>query len=177
MTEIRTPRLQLRAFTVADYEAAQVGDDALAAHLGVPIAAGWLDFPEALTYWIDLIRADPALIPWAMYGYFDRSSGGLLGGGGFKGRPAEPTGTVEIGYGLAPAARGRGLATEAAAALVAWAYAQPGVGLVLTHTLPTETASTAVLRRAGFAHTGEEMDPDDGLVWRRECPRPASGVA
>ena len=42
----------------------------------------------------------------------------------------------------------------------------------MAHTLPTENAPTAVLRRAGFAHVGEEIDPDDGLVWRWEFSRP-----
>ncbi|MBC7446511.1 MAG: GNAT family N-acetyltransferase [Hymenobacteraceae bacterium] len=157
---------------MAEYEAAIAGDDALSQQLGVPVAAGWLDFRDALDFWLKLVRADAGLLPWTLYGYFDRTSGEMLGGGGFKGRPTGAAGTVEIGYGLAPAARGRGLATEAAAALATWAYDQPGVGLVMAHTLPTENASTGVLRRAGFAHVGEEVDPDDGLVWRWEIGRP-----
>lgn len=167
-TDILTPRLRLRPFTIADYEAAVAGDAALARQLGVPIAAGWMDFPEALTFWLQQVQADPGLLPWGLYGYFDRESGEMLGGGGFKGRPVGPTGTVEIGYGLAPGARGRGLAIEGAAALVDWAHQQAGVGLIMAHTMPNENASTGVLRRTGFVHTGEEVDPDDGPVWRWE---------
>jgi hypothetical protein len=39
---------------------------------------------------------------------------------------------------------------------------------VCAHTLPEENASTGVLTKCGFRKTGELMDPDDGLVWRRE---------
>lgn len=173
MTEILTERLHLRAFTVADYEAGLLGDDALAAQLGVPVAAKWLDFPDVFHFWLSHVRTDAALLPWMLYGYFDRATGTMVGGGGFKGLPTLE-GVVEIGYGLAPAYRGLGLATEAARALAAWAYQQPGVRLVMAHTLPESNASTRVLERAGFAHVGDVIDPEDGPVWRWELAPPVA---
>jgi hypothetical protein len=42
------------------------------------------------------------------------------------------------------------------------------VTTVLAHTLPEESASTAVLTKCGFVHTGDAHDPDEGTVWRWE---------
>ena len=64
-----------------------------------------------------------------------------------------------------PAQEGRGHATAMAAALVDIAAAA-GASLAIAHTLPEENASTGALRRNGFIHAGEVMDPEDGLVWR-----------
>ena len=51
------------------------------------------------------------------------SSDRAVGLVGFKGLPED--GDVEIGYGIAPSARGRGFATEAAERLVDWALSDP----------------------------------------------------
>ena len=48
-----------------------------------------------------------------------------VGSMGFK-APPDGTGTVEIGYAVNRSHRGRGYATEMAAALVAWALAPAG---------------------------------------------------
>jgi RimJ/RimL family protein N-acetyltransferase len=42
-----------------------------------------------------------------------------------------------------------------------------GVNVVSAHTLAEKNASTAVLRKSGFARTGPLRDPD-GDVWRWE---------
>ena len=170
---LQTARLVLRPFAAADLEAAVRGDDVLAAHLGVPVEPGWMDFPEALPFFIDVLRAWPERAVWAMYGCFFGSERRLVGGAGFKGGPTAEE-TVEIGYGIAPAFRGRGLAVEAARGLVAFAFDHADVRAVLAHTIPAEGASTAVLTSAGITHAGTVVDPDDGPVWRWVLPRPSS---
>lgn len=70
-----------------------------------------------------------------------------VGGLGFKGQPVD--GRVEIGYGLAPSARGHGYAAEAVIALVALA-GEHGVHLVLADTDLENVASQTTLDRAGF---------------------------
>ena len=174
MTPPRAPRLDLRPFALADVDAAAAGDAALARHLGAPVADGWMEFPEAFAYWRDRLAADPGLAAWGLYGFFLRDEGGVLvGGGGFKGRP-DADGVVEIGYGIAPAFRRRGLAREGAAALVALAFAHPEVRAVRAHTLPTPNASNRLLTGLGFAFEGIAIeDPDDGPVWRWSLARPA----
>lgn len=72
-----------------------------------------------------------------------------IGGIGFKGPPQD--GAVEVGYGLAPSARGNGYATEALLAIVDLA-ASLGVATVRADTDLDNTASQRVLEKAGFLH-------------------------
>lgn len=91
----------------------------------------------------------------------------VIGSAGFKG-PPDSAGMAEIAYGIVPGFQGHGYATEAAAALVAFAFASRQVRLVRAHTLPEANASTRVLLKCGFRHLGTVVDPDDGPVWRWE---------
>ena len=61
---------------------------------------------------------------------------------------------VEIGYGIRDAYQGRGYATEAVAAAVNWALAQPDVTRVEAETEPDNRASQRVLEKCGFVPTG-----------------------
>jgi RimJ/RimL family protein N-acetyltransferase len=65
-------------------------------------------------------------------------------------------GGVEIGYGLAPSARGRGLGTEAVGVLVAWAEQQPGVRRVAARVQVGNEPSRRLLRRLGFVEQDEQ---------------------
>jgi RimJ/RimL family protein N-acetyltransferase len=57
---------------------------------------------------------------------------------------------VTVGYGLAPGARGRGYATEALRAVVAWALARPEVVAVEADTTHANLPSQRVMERAGM---------------------------
>ena len=78
----------------------------------------------------------------------ERATGLAIGGIGCHGAPTD--GIVEIGYGIAPEARGRGLATEALAALVAFLEAQPEIRVVRAATDADNEPSQRVLERCGF---------------------------
>ena len=91
----------------------------------------------------------------------------MIGNAGFKG-PPDPDGMVEIGYGIVPSYQGQGYATEAAEALVAYAFGSRRVRVVRAHTLPRDSPSTHVLKNCGFTRVGEVIDPEDGQVWRWE---------
>lgn len=96
-----------------------------------------------------------------------RETGIAIGQCGFKG-PPEADGVAEIAYGVDPDQQGKGYATEAAEALVIYAFGSGRVRLVRAHTLPERNASTRVLTKCGFSHIGEVIDPEDGLVWQWE---------
>jgi [ribosomal protein S5]-alanine N-acetyltransferase len=64
--------------------------------------------------------------------------------------PPTADGVVEIGYAIVPAARGKGYATEATNALVAFAFRDPRVLAVVAETFPRLSASIRVLEKAGF---------------------------
>jgi RimJ/RimL family protein N-acetyltransferase len=67
-----------------------------------------------------------------------------------------------------PAFEGRGYATQAAKALVAYAVESGLVQILRAHTLPMPNGATKVLKKCGFEFTGDVVDPDDGPVWRWE---------
>lgn len=96
-------------------------------------------------------------------------SGSVVGECGWYG-PPDAEGVVEVGYGLAPSARGQGLGTELVAVLCAWVEQQPGVRLVTAEVLPGNEASLRLLARLGFVEHGSHP-PYLRLV------RPAPGAA
>jgi RimJ/RimL family protein N-acetyltransferase len=91
--------------------------------------------------------------PFGYYRITRLADGRAVGGIGFKGRP--DGGCVEIGYGLAPSARGQGYAAEAVAALLAMA-ADHGLSRVIADTTLDNVASQRTLIRAGFRLVGSD---------------------
>ena len=120
--------------------------------------------------WLAQLYASTSADPWTHgFSLVHRDSDIVVGKSGFKGPPAAD-GVVEIAYSVVPDYQGKGYATEAAQALVAFALSSGRVRVVRAHTLPESNASTRVLAKCGFRHVGEVIDPDDGLVWRWETP-------
>lgn len=132
--------------------------ESLSASEKAEISADWVARVRAAT------SADPYICGFVMV---HRTSGTMIGNCGYK-SPPDPGGIIEIAYGVDPEHQGRGHATEAAQAMVKYAFASGLVRTVRAHTLPESNASTRVLTKCGFEHVGEVVDPDDGLVWRWE---------
>ena len=146
--------------------------DALESIAGLRVAEGIREFmsmasPEYLQRLAVAEEADPWV--WG-YAIVHPEENLWIGSAGFKGMP-DANGCVEIAYGVAPAYRGRGYATDAARALVEQAFADPRVVTVCAHTLPEPNASTRVLAKCGLVKIGEVVVPEDGLVWRWERRR------
>lgn len=78
----------------------------------------------------------------------------MIGGVGFHGRP-DSDGRVTIGYGLIPSVRGRGYASEALRALLAFARSQ-GVASVKGDADLDNTRSHHVMAAAGMRLVGED---------------------
>ena len=89
-------------------------------------------------------------------------AGEILGGCRFKGEPVD--GRVEIGYGVAKSARGRGVATAAVSQLLLLATSSGLVRQVDAHILPDNLASSKVVARLGFSRRDTIVDPDGELV-------------
>jgi RimJ/RimL family protein N-acetyltransferase len=109
--------------------------------------------------------------PWTcMFTMVCSTTGDVVGSCAFKG-PPNLEGVVEIAYGVEPEQQGRGYATEAAQALVAFCRTTDNVQVVRAHTLLDNSASARVLEKSGFHFVSEVMDPEDGLVSRWEQTR------
>lgn len=78
---------------------------------------------------------------------------------------AEPM--AEIAWVIGVPWQGRGYASEAATALMAWLQAG-GIATVIAHIRPDHVASASVARRAGL-HPTEELE-DGERVWRWTAP-------
>ncbi len=138
---------------------------------GFPAAAGLREFfasDDVSPAWLASLRTLQHSDPWQFgFAIVHRESHCVIGSAGFKG-PPDSAGMVEVAYGIVPSFEERGYATQAANALVAYAFESGLVQIVRAHTLPTPNASTKVLAKCGFKFTGDVVDPDDGPVWRWE---------
>ncbi|WP_035869677.1 GNAT family N-acetyltransferase [Kitasatospora cheerisanensis] len=83
------------------------------------------------------------------------SSDLVIGGIGFFGPPDE-TGTVGLGYGVAPETEGRGYATEALTALLHHGFADGRVRRALADTDHDNLGSQRVLEKAGLRRTSSD---------------------
>ncbi|MFJ6795257.1 GNAT family N-acetyltransferase [Streptomyces sp. NPDC091268] len=112
---------------------------------------------------------DPA--PFGAYEIRRREDGLAIGGLGFHG-PPDQDGTLTVGYGLVPAARGHGYATEALRALLHLARAY-GITRVEGDTDHGNTASQRVMAAAGMTLVGEdERLKYYAVQWPQEPPEP-----
>ncbi|WP_392674542.1 GNAT family N-acetyltransferase [Streptomyces sp. LN785] len=92
--------------------------------------------------------------PFGAYEIRLRANGHAIGGAGFHG-PPDAQGEVTIGYGLVPAVRGNGYASEALRALLNLARGE-GVTVVRGDADLGNTASQHVMEAAGMRFSGED---------------------
>lgn len=132
---------------------------------GATIAHKWERFPEALPTVGERLAGDgPTDAPWVTYLFLLHEPRTLVGWGGFKGPPTD--GEVELGYSVAPAFEGRGIATTAVLHLLSKAADHPEVAAVTAHTLAEPGASPRVLERTGFTRQAMPDDVTGRAVWR-----------
>jgi RimJ/RimL family protein N-acetyltransferase len=156
MTDARSLRLQLHPIDAAE------GERIVARSPG-PADAWADDFPgegdiRAVGAFLSATAVHGDQRPFGYYRITRLADGLAIGGIGFKGQPRG--GCAEIGYGLAPSARGQGYASDAIVALLGIA-ADHGLCKVLADTTPDNIASQRSLVRAGFSLVGS----DDGLYY------------
>lgn len=142
------PGLQLIPIDAAGLPASAIGD--------LPEIAA-----EVAQAHVQLYEASGYLPPWI--GYLACIDGRCVGSCGFKGPLNE--GRVEIAYFTFPPYEARGIATRMARALLELAWDAAPTVLVTAETLPVESASTRILGKLGFVHTGSYEHAEDGLVW------------
>jgi RimJ/RimL family protein N-acetyltransferase len=105
--------------------------------------------PQAMGFAIRDIDSGVAAALPTVWLVVRRTDGQILGDLGTHG-PPDNDGCVEIGYSLAPSARGQGIGTAAVAALVRRLTAVPGIRRITAITGAQNTASRRLLERQGF---------------------------
>ncbi len=172
--EILTPHLKLIALTPEQLKLYLEAPDQLEQALGFPVARDILT--EIVQRAIRIKLAKMAQAPaqnYAWYTYWlvvpiDRPYGAGLAG--FKGVP-DSQGEVELGYGIDPAYQGQGYATEAAQALIAWAFQSPDCATVVApNTKRSNVASNRVLKKVGMRIYAETAD---AIFWRIDKNSPS----
>ncbi|HEX8775326.1 MAG TPA: GNAT family N-acetyltransferase [Pyrinomonadaceae bacterium] len=170
---IETANLRLIPCELRHFEAILGDELKLASILGVSLDDDWLGFEaarEAMQYSYEYLKAHPTAKDWWTHLIIHTADNALIGLGGFKGE-ADERGMVEIGYSIASGYRLRGLATEAARAMVDYAFSHPHVARVDAHTLAERNGSVRVLEKVGMTFMGAVNDPDDGEIWHWSLSR------
>jgi len=113
----------------------------------------------------------------------DRATGGLVGSVGVERK--NPPGRGELGYVVASAWRGRGYATEAARAMVGFAFETLGLSVVTAHAMLHNPASAKVLEKLGMrplgviagacAKNGQSIDAHGFEMTRKEWRHSQAG--
>ena len=164
--------LDLLAATADQMAALMASPAGFTERYGLAVAAGFLEPAEAATILgvcREALLLDPARLLWWSRLAILRDERLLVGFGGYKGLPRD--GLVEIGYQIAPAWRGRGLATAMARGLVTHAWRTPRV--------TAEDVRGGVCRGRGVGDHGKRLHahprrprlPPPRRVARRPLPR------
>ena len=163
---IRTARLELvpANLRLAELEIKDIQKLCNALKCGAPDR--WpppLNDAESQRWFLEMYKREPGIQGWGTWYFLLAESDKprmLIGNGGFKGKPVN--GVCEIGYSLLPEYQGRGLGSEAARALVAWAFEHEKVEVVAAETLPELAASIGVMQSCGmrFVSNGK---PEEGM--------------
>jgi ribosomal-protein-alanine N-acetyltransferase len=168
MLQIETPQLRLIPCTVAAAQAAATDRAVFAALLGVRVPDDWPaeDLRDFLPVYGRIVDEAAARQGWGIWLMLDPAEGVLVGDIGFKG-PPDSLRTAEIGYSVLPAFQDRGYASEAARALVAWGFAQPGIRRIVANCRADNAASIRVLEKAGLRQVGRDRAD---LTWEILAP-------
>ena len=148
-----TPRLILRAMVPNDAPCffALNSDPAVMRFTGEPPIGSIDEARRAIEQYPDF---DPARggVGFGRWACVLRESGAFIGFCGLK--SLDDLGVVDVGFRLLPQFWGRGLATEACAASLAYGFKTLGLTRIVALVLPNNAASIRVLEKCSMRHNG-----------------------
>jgi RimJ/RimL family protein N-acetyltransferase len=151
-TEITAGRLHLRPYSAADIEPVRAAcqDPAIQRWIPVPVPYE----REHAAHFVEQHSEEGWLAGTGhSFAILDSVTAELLGSIGLPRQdPAAQVG--EVGYWIAPAARGRGIATQATTAVAGWAFGSLGIARLEWMAEVGNAASRRVAERAGFTIEG-----------------------
>ncbi|MGD9954439.1 MAG: GNAT family N-acetyltransferase [Candidatus Nanopelagicales bacterium] len=166
------PRLDLVLVTVEQLLSRAPDHDGPAVPLGYADPGDVLAYDDSPLRWrIPQVREDPTANPWLIRLAVERATGTIVGLANFH-APPDARGMVEIGYRVVEAYRRQGYGREIATTMWRAAAAHPDVRVLRASVSPTNDASLAIVRAAGFVQVGEEWDDEDGLELVLEVAAP-----
>src|SRR5437016_2871562 len=101
---------------------------------------------------------------WVQFSVEERGGGRLVGDVGLSPADGEP-GVIKVGYTIDPVFQGRGYATEAVRALVAYAFDTLDAGVVRAYASAENLSSHRVAEKAGLKLIERFEGIDDGVRW------------
>ena len=152
--QLVTERLALRAWSIADAEAALgiYGDSDVARWL-IPAMERVPDLATMRTTLERWVAEGPAMTtPAGRWAIERRDDGQVIGGATLL--PLPPDDEFEIGWQLHRSAWGNGFGTETGLAMAEWAFDQ-GIEQVIAVVRPTNKRAEAMVRRLGMEWVGE----------------------
>lgn len=166
---VETARLALATLPEAALRAI---DEGRLAEAGDQVGCNLLDFPtdhrDIVQMRLSDLDRDPDYLPWSLRALCLKPDLRFIGYFNFHSRP-DPEylrdlapGAVELGYFILPEFRRRGLAEEAALAMMGWAAREHGIRRFIVSISPDNAASMAMARKLGFSRIGGHQDEIDG---------------
>ena len=154
MDNLTTPRLTIIPCSVELCDAVLSGNnEQMKLIAGAEPIIEW-PLEEAL-HFLSVYRSylsdDKSILGWGAWIIVNNSDNLIVGDIGFLGKPTL-MGEVEIGYSIAPGARGRGYALEAAQALISWAFLDWRVVKTVAKCQTDNIASTKILSKLGMRY-------------------------
>jgi ribosomal-protein-alanine N-acetyltransferase len=155
---LRTTRLGFSAWSPGDLDLAVAlwGDARVTRLIGGPFSGQWIADRLALEIATQERRG------FSYWPIFRLSDGDLVGCAGLRPVPGRED-ALELGFHLRAEHWRQGYATEAARAVIAWAFADRGASLLVAGHHPDNDASRRTLLRLGFRYTGDVRYAPTGL--------------
>jgi RimJ/RimL family protein N-acetyltransferase len=172
--EIRTERLALRPHTLEDFTASAAlwGDPLVTRYIG-----GKPSTPEEV--WSRVLRY---IGHWTALGYgfwavLEKETGRFVGEAGIADFKRDMTPAIdapEVGWAFAPSAQGKGYATEAVRAALAWGETHLGARRTMCIIAPDNEPSIRVAVKCGFQELARTTYKDaPTIVYQRQTAAPA----
>lgn len=155
---LETPRLVLRAFTLADAPAVQIlaaDRDIASTTLNIPHP-----YPEGLAEsWISTHGPAFESGRFVSFAITRRTDGILLGAMGLH--PVPPHQRAELGYWIGKPYWGQGYASEAGHAVVRYGFTGLGLNRIYAYHMTRNPASGRVMQKIGMTHEGHLRQHDE----------------
>lgn len=150
---LETPRLRLEPFAPAHFEGLcrLNGDERVMRYI-----SGQPQTPDETRAVIERVAGLWARQGYSWWAFLDKADGAVVGAGCVQHIERDPANPLELGWRLLPACWGRGLASEAARRMAAFAFEQVETPLLLANAMPENLPSRRVMERLGMRYRGIE---------------------